>query len=514
MKKQHRILSLILSIILLVTLFSAAVPAATKYTYAISFNANGGKSAPAKVTKKTTKTSITVVLTKKKPIRSGYTFLKWNTKKDGKGTSYKPGAKVTLKKSKPNLKLYAVWKKKAAPTPTPTPTPEPEPAPLEVHYLDVGQGDCTLIKCGGEAMLIDAGDNTKGTAIQLYLTKQGVKDLKYVIATYPDADHIGGMPVIINKFNIKKYFAPPITNDTRSYDNVVQALKYKNMSAVPPKTGNSYDLGGAKFTIVSTNKSYEGTNNNSICVCLVYGERSFLFTGDAEKEAEADMIRGGQKIKSDVYMVAHHGSNTGSTEEFLNAVNPQYAVISCGKDNDYGHPHKEVLGRLRDKGIKVFRTDEQGAIVAICNGKSITWNNSPSVSWKPGKEVTPIVTPKPTPIVTPEVTPIVTPEPTPIVTPIVTPDPTPEVTPIVTPKPTPVVTPVVTPTPTSSSKDPRIREVPPAQARYVLNVSSHKIHAVNGPDTNTIAEKNRIYTDMSLETLLGFDYTKCGRCYR
>ena len=194
------------------------------------------------------------------------------------------------------------------------------------------------------------------------------------------------------------------------------------------------------------------------------------------------MIRGGQKIKSDVYMVAHHGSNTGSTEEFLNAVNPQYAVISCGKDNDYGHPHKEVLGRLRDKGIKVFRTDEQGAIVAICNGKSITWNNSPSVSWKPGKEVTP--------------------------------DPTPEVTPIVTPKPTPVVTPVVTPTPTSSSKDPRIREVSPAQARYVLNVSSHKIHAVNGPDTNTIAEKNRIYTDMSLETLLGFDYTKCGRCYR
>ena len=497
MKKQHRILSLILSIILLITLFSAAVPAATKYTYAISFNA---------VTKKTTKTSITVVLTKKKPIRSGYTFLKWNTKKDGKGTSYKPGAKVTLKKSKPNLKLYAVWKKKAAPTPTPTPepTPEPEPAPLEVHYLDVGQGDCTLIKCGGEAMLIDAGDNTKGTAIQLYLTKQGVKDLKYVIATHPDADHIGGMPVIINKFNIKKYFAPPITNDTRSYDNVVQALKYKNMSAVPPKNGNSYDLGRAKFTIVSTNKSYEGTNNNSICVRLVYGERSFLFTGDAEKEAEADMIRGGQKIKSDVYMVAHHGSNTGSTEEFLNAVNPQYAVISCGKDNDYGHPHKEVLGRLRDKGIKVFRTDEQGAIVAICNGKSITWNNSPSVSWKPGKEVTP----DPTPIVTPEVTP----DPTPIVTPIVTPKPTP--TPIVTPAPTPVVTPVVTPTPTSSSKDPRIREVSPAQARYVLNVSSHKIHAVNGPDTNTIAEKNRIYTDMSLETLLGFDYTKCGRCYR
>ena len=121
---------------------------------------------------------------------------------------------------------------------------------------------------------------------------------------------------------------------------------------------------------------------------------------------------------------------------------------------------------------------------------------------EPTPEVTPIVTPEPTPIVTPKPTPVVTPKPTPIVTPIVT------------PKPTPIVTPIVTPTPTSSSKDPRIREVPPAQARYVLNVSSQKIHAVNGPDTNTIAEKNRIYTDMSLETLIGFEYTKCGRCYR
>ena len=207
-------------------------------------------------------------------------------------------------------------------------------------------------------MLIDAGDNTKGTAIQLYLTKQGVKDLKYVIATHPDADHIGGMPVIINKFNIGKYFAPPISKDTRTYDNVVQALKYKSMSAVDPKTGSSYDLGGAKFTVVSINKAYEEMNNNSICIRLVYGERSFLFTGDAEKGAEADIIIGGQIIKSDVYMLAHHGSNTGSTSEFLNAVNPQFAVISCGKDNDYGHPHKEALGRLRDKGIKVFRTDE------------------------------------------------------------------------------------------------------------------------------------------------------------
>ena len=502
MKKQHRIFSLILSIILLATLFSAAAPAiaATKYTYAISFNANGGKNAPVKVTKKTTKTSFTVVLTKKKPTRSGYTFLKWNTKKDGKGTSYKPGAKVTLKKSKPNLKLYAIWKKKATPTPTPTPEPtpepDPEPAPLEVHYLDVGQGDCTLIKCGGEAMLIDAGDNTKGTAIQLYLTKQGVKDLKYVIATHPDADHIGGMPVIINKFNIGKYFAPPISKDTRTYDNVVQALKYKSMSAVDPKTGSSYDLGGAKFTVVSINKAYEEMNNNSICIRLVYGERSFLFTGDAEKGAEADIIIGGQIIKSDVYMLAHHGSNTGSTSEFLNAVNPQFAVISCGKDNDYGHPHKEVLGRLREKGIKVFRTDEQGTIVAICNGKSIKWNNSPSVSWKPGKEVAP--TPTPTPIVTP--TPVVTPTPKPIVTP------TPA--PVVTPTPTPVVT------PTPSNKDPRIPEVSPDQARYVLNVSRYKIHALNGPDTNTIAEKNRLYTDLTLETLYSYGYTKCGRCYR
>lgn len=482
-------------------MFSVAAPAtaATKYTYTITFNANSGKNAPAKVTKKTTKTSITVVLTKRKPIRSGYTFLRWNTQKNGKGTSYKPGAKVTLKKSKPALKLYAVWKKNPSPTPTPTPEPtpepEPDPAPLEVHYIDVGQGDCTLIKSGDEAMLIDAGDNTKGTAIQLYLIKQKITELKYVIATHPDADHIGGMPVIINKFEIGKYFAPPVSKDTRSYDNVVQALKYKEMTALTPKTGSAYKLGNAEFTIVSTGKDYEAVNDSSICIRLVNGDNSFLFTGDAEKEAEADMIRGGQTIRSDVYKTSHHGSNTGSTQAFLNAVNPTYAVISCGRENDYGHPHKEVLDRLRNKRVKTFRTDEQGTIIAISNGTSIKWNTSPSITWNPGKEV---VTPTPMPVVTP--TPIVTPIPTPVVTPAPTPVVTPIPTPVVTPTPAPVVTPT-----------PKPAVVP---TYYILNINTKVFHIPTCGSVKKMSEKNKRTSYDSYSQIVDQGYKPCNNCLR
>ena len=507
MKKQYYTLSILLSIILITTIFSVAAPAiaATKYTYTITYNANGGKNAPAKVTKKTAKTSIAVVLTKKKPTRSGYTFLRWNTQKNGNGTSYKPGAKVTLKKSKPALKLYAVWKKNPSPTPTPTPepTPEPEsePAPLEVHYIDVGQGDCTLIKSGDEAMLIDAGDNTKGTAIQLYLIKQKITELKYVIATHPDADHIGGMPVIINKFEIGKYFAPPVSKDTRSNDNVVQALKYKNLTAATPKTGNTYKLGNAEFTIVSTGKDYEAVNDSSICIRLVNGDNSFLFTGDAEKEAEADMIRGGQTIRSDVYKTSHHGSNTGSTQAFLNAVNPTYAVISCGRDNDYGHPHKEVLDRLRDKSVKTFRTDEQGTVIAISNGTSIKWNTTPSITWKPGEEV---VTPTPVPVVTP--TPIVTPIPTPVVTPtpapVVTPIPIPVVTPTPAPVVTPTPTPVVTPTPV------------PITDYYVLNINTKVFHKPTCGSVKQMKEKNKQISYDGYSQIVNRGYKPCNNCLR
>lgn len=257
---------------------------------------------------------------------------------------------------------------------------------MEVHFIDVGQGDSTLIKAGDHAMLIDAGDNSEGTAVQSYLNSQNVEKLDYVIGTHPDADHIGGLDVVVYKFDCKEVFMPDVTSDTRTYEDVVQALKSKNQKAQVPKLGKTYSLGDASFTIVAPVKEYgDETNNWSIGIVLQYGENRFVFTGDAEKQAEEDILDTGEDISADVYKVSHHGSKTGSSDDFLDKVNPTYAVISCGEGNKYGHPSAQTLNNFRSRGIKTFRTDNQGTIVAYSDGNNITWNASPDTTWIPGE---------------------------------------------------------------------------------------------------------------------------------
>lgn len=259
---------------------------------------------------------------------------------------------------------------------------------LKVHYLDVGQGDCTLIESGEHAMLIDAGNNNKGTYVQNYLQKQGIEKLDYVIGTHPDADHIGGVDVVLTKFKCETVIMPDRENKTKTYDDVIQAMKYKGIKRTAPEVGKEYALGDARFTIVAPAKENYGDNNNdySVGILLKYGEKRFLFTGDAEEASEEDMQESGIDLHADVYKAAHHGSRSASTEKFMNAVNPEYAVISCGEGNSYGHPHSEVLNRFRQMGIKVFRTDEQGTIIAESDGTSITWNCQPSESWQSGEQ--------------------------------------------------------------------------------------------------------------------------------
>lgn len=244
---------------------------------------------------------------------------------------------------------------------------------LEVHYIDVGQGDATLIMCGSHAMLIDAGDNSKGTAVQLYLKKQGIEKLDYLIGTHPDADHIGGLDVIITKFDCDRIIMPEIYRDTATYRDVVTAMEYRGYENTPPVPGTEYLLGDASFTIVSPDRDYgEDYNNASVGLLLKYGNTSFLFTGDAEEEAEKDMLQNKIALKADVLKVGHHGSASSCSPEFLDAVQPSYAVISCGRDNDYGHPHQEVLEALKERDIQIFRTDELGSIVAVSDGKSVS----------------------------------------------------------------------------------------------------------------------------------------------
>ena len=260
-----------------------------------------------------------------------------------------------------------------------------EPAELNVHYIDVGQGDATLVTCGGHSMLIDTGDNNKGTTVQLYLTKQGIDHLDYLVLTHSDADHIGGADVIISKFNIDRIFFSNYEQDTKTYRELMDAMADKGKDYTTPAAGETYRLGDASFTILGPLKNYDTPNNSSIALMIAHGAKRFLFTGDCGETAEADLAASGQNLSADVYQTGHHGSRTSSTQKLMDAVKPAYAVISCGEDNSYGHPHAETLNRFRSMGIQVFRTDEQGSIVAVSDGSSIRWNCAPSETWQAGE---------------------------------------------------------------------------------------------------------------------------------
>lgn len=256
---------------------------------------------------------------------------------------------------------------------------------MEVHFLDVGQGDSTLIVCGGHAMLIDAGDDSKGTWIQNYLQKQKIEKLDYLVLTHPDADHIGGAPVIIGKFEIGKVFVSNYEKDNKTYQKLIQALDDKRLKYTTPKVGTQYSLGTATITILAPGQEYDNPNDASIALVIQNGSHKFLFTGDAGEDAEQDMLDSGMTLSADVYQVGHHGSRTSTSEDFLEAVNPSYAVISCAEGNEYGHPHARTLNTLRKEGVEVYRTDEAGTIIASSDGKKITFNVPASETWKAGE---------------------------------------------------------------------------------------------------------------------------------
>ena len=258
-------------------------------------------------------------------------------------------------------------------------------AEMQVHYIDVGQGDSTLIISNGHSMLIDAGDDTKGTAIQNYLRKKKVDKLDYLILTHPDADHIGGAPVILTKFKVDKVFVSNYEKDNKTYQKLIQALDNKKLKYTTPTVGSKYSFGRAEITILAPNGEYDNPNDSSIALLIKNGENSFLFTGDAGESAEKDILKNGADISADVYKAGHHGSKYSTSEDFFKAVSPSYAVISCGENNAYGHPHAATLNTFRMNGVAVYRTDEDGTIIAASDGKKITFNVPASETWKAGE---------------------------------------------------------------------------------------------------------------------------------
>lgn len=257
---------------------------------------------------------------------------------------------------------------------------KPETAPvsgeLSVHYIDVGQGDCIYIETGGNNMLIDCGEAYKTDEAIAYLSELEVTELDYVVGTHPHSDHMGGMSEIVKNFDIGEFIMPHLDESdiptTKYFMNFLDEAEKCSLNVREAEPGRKFSLGEAECEIIAPiSDNYGNTNDYSVGIIIRYGKNSFIFTGDAEESAEMEMIGSGRLGHIDVYKAGHHGSDTSSSEEFLKVISPDYAVISCGEGNSYGHPADITLEKLGKYTDNIYRTDLCGDIVITSDGKEI-----------------------------------------------------------------------------------------------------------------------------------------------
>lgn len=337
--------------------------------------------------------------------------------------------------------------------------------PLTVHFIDVGQGDAILLTCNGQNMLIDAGGNDMGTKVQNYLTKQGVSKLDYVVSTHADEDHCGGLDVILYKFDCLQVFLSAYSKDTNTYRDVLDTITNKRYQPTTPTVGSTFTLGDASFTIIGSDTNASTCNDSSIALLVTHGEKKFLFTGDCEENAEAKILNSGISLDCDVYKAGHHGSRTSSSLALLQAATPTYCVISCGENNSYGHPHAETLNNLRSLGVQVFRTDEQGSIIATSNGLNITWNCAPSDTWKSGE-----------------------------------------------PTGSSVVHSTITPDTSNITPSESEETTPLAATTYICNKNTKKFHIPSCSSVDQMKESNKLAVTLTREEVIAQGYDPCKRC--
>lgn len=240
---------------------------------------------------------------------------------------------------------------------------------LDVYFLDVGQADSILLSNNGHYMLIDAGNNEDGPKLVNYFKSLGITKFDYVIATHAHEDHIGGMDDIIKNFDIGTFYMPDLITTTKTFEDVLDVLSEKQIAFETPTIDQEFSFSDTKITTLYVNNEAKNLNDSSIVLRLKHGTNTFLFTGDASTKVEKQLLN--KNIASDVLKVGHHGSRYSTSKEFLNKVNPQYAIISVGINNTYKHPHDETLKKLNDKKIIIYRTDQEGTIVAESNGNII-----------------------------------------------------------------------------------------------------------------------------------------------
>lgn len=242
---------------------------------------------------------------------------------------------------------------------------------LYVHYIDVGQGDSELVCCGGEYMLIDAGEPSASDAVLEYLDGLGIDKLDYMVCTHGHADHCGGLDAVLENLEVETVFTSPYPGNGAAYEIFSDAAYAAGLDLTVPELGESYRLGEASFSFIGPLEEYDDVNDNSLVLRLEYGDTSFLFTGDMETKAEKDLINDGAELRCDVLKVGHHGSSGSSCYQFLYEAQPSIGVISCETGNRYGHPHEETLSRLEDADVTVYRTDLEGSIVIFSDGMKV-----------------------------------------------------------------------------------------------------------------------------------------------
>ncbi len=257
---------------------------------------------------------------------------------------------------------------------------EPVEGTLEVHIVDVGQADCTLILSEAGNILIDAGDIETDDEVKLYLQQLGINELEYAIFTHPDADHIGGAATVIENFDVKNVILPSLHESdvptTKVYERMITALEEReSINVIAAKAGESYEIGELKMKILAPlSDNYSNINDYSVSARFDFGATSFLFTGDALEKSEGEMVERypASELRADFFQAGHHGASNANTPDFIRAVSPSIVAVSCGLDNKYGHPTDEALASFAAVGATVYRTDELGTMIFISDGEEIT----------------------------------------------------------------------------------------------------------------------------------------------
>ncbi len=247
----------------------------------------------------------------------------------------------------------------------------PESVGLSVTFLDVGQGDACVIECGGEYAMVDGGPTDASSVVYTYLKNHDIQHIKYMFASHPHEDHIGGLSGALNYAQVDQLFCSCDSYNSPSFKNLQKYASKQDLSIQVPSVHDKFSLGSALIEVIGPLVPNNNVNNECLILRITHGDNVFMFTADAERDEEQSLIDAGVSLSSTVLKVGHHGSRDATTYPFLRAIMPTYAVISCGADNSYGHPTEETLSRLRDANVRLFRTDLQGNITMESNGESL-----------------------------------------------------------------------------------------------------------------------------------------------